>query len=243
VMICQSNDDYKREELNIKALISQRVAGLLISISQSTEGCAHFNQLIKRGIPLVFFDRVCEMVEASKVVVNDFEGAFEAVEYLIKKGYRNIAHLGGPDFLNISQDRYKGYKAALKKHGLPIDDRMVIHIGLNEEHGTEGMARLLEQAPVRPDAVFCVDDPVAIGAYSHLRTKGLRIPDDVALIGFSDNPIASLVDPPLTTVRQPAYEIGRQSTELLLEQIEHDGNDMHPRREILKTELIIRQST
>lgn len=243
VMICQSNDDYAREELNIKALISQRVAGLLISISQSTDMWEHFDYLIKRGIPLVFFDRVSEKVQASKVVVDDFEGAFHAVEFLIERGYRKIAHLGGPDFLNISQDRYKGYEAALKKHGLLFDPRMVLHIGLNEEHGVEGMARLLQQAPERPDAVFCVDDPVAIGAYSHLRSVGLHIPGDVALVGFSDNPIASLVDPPLTTVRQPAYEIGRRATELLLEQLKSDEAGRKPRREILKTELIIRQST
>lgn len=243
VMICQSNDDYAREELNIKALISQRVAGLLISISQSTDKWEHFDYLIKRNIPLVFFDRVSEKVDASKVVVDDFNGAFRAVEYLIKKGYRKIGHLGGPDFLNISQDRFKGYAAALEKHGLSFDDRMVLHIGLNEEHGNEGMARLLEQAPEMPDAVFCVDDPVAIGAYSHLRSRGLKIPADVALVGFSDNPIASLVDPPLTTVRQPAYEIGRRATELLLEQLKSDEADRIPRREILKTELIVRQST
>lgn len=243
VMICQSNDDYKREELNLKALISQRVAGLLISISQSTNGCAHFNPLIKRGIPLVFFDRVSDKIEASKVVVNDFEGAFEAVEYLIQKGYRRIAHLGGPDFLNISQDRCKGYAAALKKHGLPFDDRMVLHAGLNEEHGREGMARLLEQAPEMPDAVFCVDDPVAIGAYSYLRSEGLSIPGDVALVGFSDDPIASLIDPPLTTVRQPAYDIGRRAIELLLEQLKSGEEDQIPRQEMLKTELVIRQST
>jgi DNA-binding LacI/PurR family transcriptional regulator len=243
VMICQSNDDYEREELNIKALISQRVDGLLISISQSTDSHEHFNQLLKQGIPLVFFDRVSEKVNASKVVVDDFDGAFHAVEYLIQRGYRKIGHLGGPDFLNISQDRYKGYEAALKKHGFSVQERMVIHIGLNEEHGTEGMARLLEQATEMPDAVFCVDDPVAIGAYSHLRAKGLSIPGDIALVGFSDSPIASLVDPPLTTVRQPAYEIGRRATELLLEQLGCDEADRVPRREILKTELIIRQST
>ena len=242
VMICQSNDDYEREELNLKALISQHVAGLLISISQSTEGSEHFDQLIKRNIPIVFFDRVSDLVEASKVVVNDFEGALKAVEYLIQKGYRRIAHLGGPKFLNISKNRYNGYETALKKHGLPIDEELILHNGLNEEHGVEGMLRLLEQVAVSPDAVFCVNDPVAIGAYTVIRKKGLQIPNDVALIGFSDNPIASLVDPPLTTVRQPAYDIGRRATELLLEQLKQDADDMHPRREVLKTELIIRQS-
>lgn len=242
VMICSSNENSKREEMNLRVLVSQRVAGLLISITQSSEGSEHFSWLKKRNIPLVFFDRVCEDIEASKVIVDDHDGAFKAVEHLIQRGYKRIAHLGGPNFLNISRKRFQGYCDALEAHGMAIDESLVIHGGLNEEHGYRGMTDLLENLSQKPDAVFCANDPVALGAFMVLREKGLRIPHDVALVGFSDNEISSLIDPPLTTVRQPATEIGRRATRLLLNQIK-DDNQAGPVCEVLKTELVIRQST
>lgn len=243
VMICSSNEDFDREEMNIRALISQRVAGLLISISQSTQGCDHFDLLKRRKIPVVFFDRVCEDESASKVVVDDYEGAYHAVEYLIEKGYQRIAHLGGPESLNICQERARGYRDALRAHQFQVHEDWIQHTGLNEEHGSVGLAELLDKMPEPPDAVFCVNDPVAIGAYAVLKERGLKIPEDIALLGFSDNPIASLVDPPLTTVRQPAYEMGCRAAALLLRQIENEDEASNPVTETLKTELIIRQST
>ncbi|HDQ45175.1 MAG TPA: LacI family transcriptional regulator [bacterium] len=242
VMICSSNESHQREEMNIRELIAQRVAGLLISITQSTEGCEHFKWIRKRNIPLVFFDRVCEELEASQVVVDDHDGAFKAVQHLVQRGYKRIAHIGGPEFLNISRERLRGYRDALHAAGREIDETLILHAGLNEEHGIQGMTELLDAVSPGPDAVFCVNDPVAIGAYSVLRQKGLKIPADVALAGFSDNPIASIIDPPLTTVLQPATEMGRRAAQLLLRQIEFEKETV-PVREVLKTELVVRQST
>jgi len=242
VMICQSNESLEREIINTKALSSQRVAGLLISVSQTTNDVAHFELLQQRGIPLVFFDRTCDGINASKVVVNDYQGAFNAVEYLIKSGYRKIAHLAGPKHMAISKKRFSGYLDALKKYNVPYDEELVVFKGLNEEDGILGFSQLIENDR-HPDAVFCVTDPVAVGAFMKIKERGLKIPEQVALVGFSDNPIASLIDPPMTTVRQPAYDIGKSAASLLIEQIEHRYDAVSPKNIVLETELVIRKST
>lgn len=241
IIVSQSNESYNRECVNVRALISNRVAGLLISISQTTEQSDHFKLLERQEIPFVFFDRVCEDIEASKVVVDDFDGAFKAVEYLINSGYKRIAHIAGPKHLSISQCRLNGYLSALKKHKISYDENLVVYGGLNEEDGVKGFHRLL-QLDQLPDALFAVNDPVAIGAFEKIKEHGFKIPEDIALIGFSNNPITRLIEPSLTTVSQPAYEVGKRAAELLIEQIK-SGENFIPRKEMLKTELIVRNST
>jgi len=241
IIVSQSNESYDRECVNVRALISNRVAGLLISISQTTENSDHFKLLERQGIPFVFFDRVCEDIEASKVVVDDFDGAFNAVEHLIKSGYKRIAHLAGPKHLSISQCRLHGYLSALKKHKIPYDENLVVYGGLNEEDGARGFHKLL-QLDQLPDALFAVNDPVAIGAFEKIKEHGLKIPEDIALVGFSNNPITRLVEPSLTTVSQPAYAVGKRAAKLLIEQVK-SGENFIPRKEVLKTELIVRDST
>ena len=240
VMVCQSNDKIEHEIINTKALISQHVAGMLISISQSTNRTDHFQMVLNRRIPIVFFDRVCEEIEATKVVVDDYSGAFEAVEYLIQSGRKRIAHLAGPLNLSIARERMAGYREALAKYGLPWRDDLVVFGGLNEEDGTSGFVELLNRAEEPPDAVFAVNDPVACGAYLVIREKGIAIPRDMALIGFSDSPLSSLIDPPLTTVRQPAYEMGKTAAEFLIDQIEN--NRLVSERKVLPTEFVKRGS-
>lgn len=241
IIVSQSNESYDRECVNVRALISNRVAGLLISIAQTTENSDHFKLLERQGIPFVFFDRVCEDIEASKVVVDDFNGAFNAVEHLINSGYKRIAHLAGPKHLSISQQRLDGYLSALKKHKIPYDKNLVVYGGLNEEDGIIGFQKLL-QLDHLPDALFAVNDPVAIGAFEKIKEHGLEIPEDMALVGFSNNPISSLIEPSLTTVEQPAYEIGKRAAELLIEQIKF-GESFIMRKDMLKTKLIVRDST
>ncbi|MFQ5825550.1 MAG: LacI family DNA-binding transcriptional regulator [bacterium] len=242
IMVCQSNESYEREVINTRALVSNRVDGLLVSISQTTQNSDHFTVLERRKIPFVFFDRVCEDIEASKVVVDDYDGAFQVVEHLIISGYRRIAHIAGPEHLSIGRDRFKGYYSALQKYNLQFEKDLVVYGGLNEENGILGFHKLL-QLDRLPDAIFAVNDPVAIGAFTQIKENGLRIPDDIALAGFSDNPISTLIDPPLTTVAQPAYEIGKTAAKLLLEQIEFTQTRYTPKIEVLKTKLIIRKST
>ncbi|MBU0558827.1 MAG: LacI family transcriptional regulator [Bacteroidetes bacterium] len=241
IMVCQSNESYEREVINTKALASQRIAGLVISISQNTVNGNHFKALQKRGMPIVFFDRVCDDVDASKVVINDEESAYKAVNHLIERGYTKIAHITGPLNLKICKDREEGYKKALREHSLFEDKDFIISSGLHEENGYQSMEALFNLGKI-PDAIFAVNDPVAIGAFKKIKEYGLKIPDDIAIVGFSNNPITSLVEPPITTVNQPSFGMGQRAAELLIKQIESDA-EFKPVTEVLKTTLIVRGSS
>jgi len=242
IIVCQSNETYDREVLYTRTLVSHRVAGLLVSLSQTTQNLDHFKALQRRGVPIVFFDRVNDDIEASKVVVDDYNGAFAAADHLIKSGYKRIAHLAGPKNLSISKYRLKGYKDALKLGNRPYNEELVVYGGLDDTDGVVGFQKLLS-LEILPDAVFAVNDPVATGAFLTIKEHGLKIPDDIALVGFSNTNVSSLLDPPLTTVEQPTYEIGKTAVQLLLEQINNNEENFVPRFEVLKTHLIIRGST
>jgi DNA-binding LacI/PurR family transcriptional regulator len=244
IILCESNENYEREVLNTRVLVDNRIAGLLVSITQSTTNSDHFKFLQRIGIPIVFFDRVCDDVKASKVVVDDYHGGFIAGEHLIKSGYKKIAHLGGPIELSISRNRCAGYLAALKKYRQVPRKEYILHGGFHEQDGREG-AHYLLNLKNHPDAIFAVNDPVAVGAYDIIRQRGMRIPKDVAVIGFSNNPISAIIQPPLTTIEQPAFELGQRAAEMLIEQIESldKKKKIVPKIEILGTRLIIREST
>jgi LacI family transcriptional regulator len=241
LLVCKSNEDYEREVMNVNVLASKKVAGIIASMAQNSNSAAHFAYLRKRNIPVVFFDRVFEGLEASQVVVDDFDAAFRLTEHLIRSGYGRIAHLAGFESVWIGRQRQLGYRAALEKYGLPFRPEYLIPGGFDVEDGGRGYRRLMALDP-RPDAVFAVNDPVALGVHISCKQDGLRIPRDLAIAGFSDNPVSALLDPPLTTVSQPAYEMGQASAQMLLEQI-RDGIPIQSVVKICPTQLIIRQST
>ncbi|MDH7604401.1 MAG: LacI family DNA-binding transcriptional regulator [Melioribacter sp.] len=240
IILCQSNESFEREVVNTNLLMHHRVAGLIVSISQNTKQGNHFQDLIEKGIPLVFFDRTCEDVDTYKVVIDDKQSAFNAVSYLIQKGYKRIAHFAGPVGLDICKKRMNGYIEALNKHGLIINNELIIYGGLHEQDGYDSMSALLEKNII-PDAIFAVNDPVAIGAFQKIKEAGLRIPTDVAIVGFSNNKITSLVDPPLTTVNQPSFEMGKKAAEILINLIEKK-NITEDKEIVLNADLIIRGS-
>ncbi|SHO43484.1 LacI family DNA-binding transcriptional regulator [Desulfopila aestuarii] len=242
IMVCQSNEDYEREKLNLRAMVSNRVAGLLVSLSQSTMDVSHFDILKKRKIPVVFFDRTHEDLTGSQVKVDDHNGAYQLVSHLIDRGYKHIAHIAGPSNILIGRERECGYRDALIDRGLTIDESLIVRGGYRNSDGTHGAEKLLA-LPKRPDAIFCVNDPVALGAYLVIKQQGLRIPNDIALAGFSNNPISALIEPPLTTVDQMSYDIGKSAAALLLEQIEKGVDNVSPVILVKKTKLIIRKST
>lgn len=242
IMVCQSNEAYEREKLNLRALVSNRVAGLLVSLSQSTTDVSHFEILKKRNIPVVFFDRTHKDITGSQVVVDDYQGAYELVTHLIDRGYKRIAHIAGPDNILIGKERERGYRDALANHGMHVDESLIVRGGYRKRDGSLGVEILLN-LPVRPDAIFAVNDPVALGAFIILKEKQIRIPEDIALAGFSNNPLSSLIEPSLTTVDQASYDIGRNAAKLLLEQIEKGSENVPPVIQVEKTKLIIRKST
>jgi DNA-binding LacI/PurR family transcriptional regulator len=239
IIVCQSNESVEREIANVDVLIHYRVAGVIVSISQETKCGEHFQELLRKKIPLVFFDRVCDDVQASKVVIDDERSAFDAVTYLLHKGYTKIAHFAGPQDLRICSKRMQGYADALQQHGIPMAEEFVRHGGLDEQDGYRSMDALIRDGGM-PEAIFAVNDPVAIGAYQRIKEAGLRIPDDIAILGFSNSTIASLVDPPLTSIEQPSFDMGSRSAEILLDTI--DGRMIVPRTLVLETKLVVRKS-
>lgn len=242
ILVCQSNESYEREVVNTNALMHQRVAGLIVSISQNTKNGNHFKELINRNIPLVFFDRVCSDLSANKVIIDDAKSAFNAVTYLIETGRKKIAHFAGPKALKICEQRMKGYKEVLKKADIPIVNKLIRYGGLYESDGYNSMDSLLKENII-PDSIFAVNDPVAIGAFQRIKEAGLRIPKDIAIVGFSNNKITSLVNPPITTVNQPSFEMGKKAVEILLEMIKNRQGNVQKRTVVLEAKLIVRSST
>lgn len=240
IILCQSNESYEREVVNTTVLMHQRVAGVIASIAQNTRTGEHFRDLQKRDIPLVFFDRVPDDVEASRVVIDDYRSALAAVKFLIDKGYERIAHFAGPKDLGICQRRKQGYIDALRQYERPVVERFIRYGGLHEQNGYDAMTALLSDRPY-PDAIFAVNDPVAVGAFQRIKEAGLRIPDDIAIVGFSNNKITALLDPQLTTVNQPSYEMGRRAASMLIDAIENDTETIQ--EVVLDAVLVPRGST
>jgi DNA-binding LacI/PurR family transcriptional regulator len=240
IILCQSNESYKREVINTQELIHHRVAGVIVSISQNTKDGEHFQDLLRRRIPLVFFDRVCDDVLASKVMIDDYKCAFNAVTYLVSRGYKRIAHFAGPEELFICKKRLSGYYEALKQAKLCSLDGFVRYGGMHEQDGYNSMDAMINENKF-PDAVFAVNDPVALGAYQRIKEAKLKIPNDIAIMGFSNNKITSLVDPQITTIDQPSFEMGRKAAEILIQTIE--GKLLDYKTLILDATLIARGST
>lgn len=242
VLISQSNETYETEVANANVMLANRVDGVLISMTRETKNFDHFAIFKRKGIPMVFFNRVCHEIEAPKVVVDDYEGAFKATEHLILSGKQRIAHLAGPPSLYISRKRLEGYKDALRKHKRPIIDELIISYDLNLEKVKIYVKYLLD-LPEPPDALFAVNDPTALEALKVIKERGLVIPEQMAVVGFSNDYGSALVEPGLTTVSQPTREIGQVSAQLLLDQINTDSSVWKPITRVLKTELIIRGSS
>jgi LacI family transcriptional regulator/LacI family repressor for deo operon, udp, cdd, tsx, nupC, and nupG len=239
--IMQSNESYQVEISNTKAMLANRIDGLLISLTQETNNFDHLSIFEKRGIPLVLFNRVCEQIDVPKVVVNDFEASFQAVEHLILSGYERIAHLGGPLTLLVSQERLRGYRAAMEKYGKTIEDHMIIQ-GMLTQQKARIYGQYLLDLTNRPDAIFAVNDSAAIEIMLMAKEKGISIPDELGVVGFSDNPESAYIGPGLTTIRQPTLEIGRTTADWILKLVDEENVTL-PDKKVLKTELIVRGSS
>lgn len=241
VIICQSNEIHEREVANIKALYSHRVDGILISISKDSENFDHLNFLLDSDIPLVFFDRYVPGMLCDKVIVDDMEAAYKATKHLIDEGRKRIAHFSGPQKLLIGRERLEGYKKALKNAGLPIDESLIIHAE-NFEMAREAVNKLME-LPERVDGIFAVNDLTAIGAMITLQKRGIKIPDDIAVVGFSDGRFSGIVEPNLSSVDQHGYEMGTAAAKMLIKRILSQDPFYPAETVILQTSLIVRGSS
>ncbi len=241
ILVCQSVESYERELINLETLVANNVAGILVCPSLETVDPAHINEIQKKGLPIVLFDRTIKGLEASSVVVDDFAGAYKAVSYLIQKGYKKIAHLTGSETMYVSKKRKEGYLAALRDNGLEAHPEHIIVCGIYEEDGVQGTEKLLS-LPDKPDAIFAFNDPVALGVLQCLRENQIKIPEEIGIIGFTNNSEAAIVTPKLTTINQPAVDIGQTAAKLLLKSLKKGQDKKLLETVVLETELVVRES-
>lgn len=238
LIICQSNESSDRETEIMNELISMRVAGILVSVSSTAKDFSHFRRNVKR-IPLVLFNRDCS-VNASKVMINNHKAAYDLTEHLIETGKKRIAFLAGPKSVQISNKRMKGYLDCLHDYGLESSADWILHSPFSQRSAMNMVDELMRRTYV-PDAIIAFSDHLAMGALLAIRKQGLSIPGDIAIAGFNNEPADELLEPPMTSVEQPAYEMGRKSAELLFSQIS-DANT--PFQKItLNAKMRIRRST
>ncbi len=216
VLICQSNESSTLERKNIEMLEESMVEGLIVSVTKDTRNIDLYSRLISEGMPIVFVNRVLPELNASQVIIDDRKWAFKTVEHLIKCGYRRIAHLAGNEHLAVTKERLQGYIDALEAYDIPVRENLIMHVGIQQNRAKVGVSYLMSLKE-KPDAVFTVNDPIAVGCMLELSKRGIRVPEDIAVAGFSESPIGKIME--LTSVSQPTFELGRIAAETLLEQI------------------------
>jgi LacI family transcriptional regulator len=241
VLIAQTYDDYQKEVAHAQAMFASRVEGLLVSLGNETLQYDHFWPFQKRGVPVVGFDRVSEEMAGPRIVIDDFAAAFEITRHLIEQGCRRIAHLAGSQNRENYRNRLRGYTEALRQYDLPMDESLVLYNLLSQEAGWEATRHLLGMSPL-PDGIFSANDTAAVSAIQEIQKAGLRVPANIAVAGFNNDPVATIIQPALTTVLYPAAQMGRLAMQQLLAQKEK-ASDAPFETIVVPTQLLIRESS
>lgn len=246
VIILQSNENYELEKKQVALLLNKRVDGILISLSNGTGEFDHLKTILANKTPLVLFDKIAKIMNCSKVTINDRKAAYDAVTYLIKKGYKKIAHFRGSYLPQNAIDRFLGYKKALEDNNIVYDSSLVYlcENNLDFEDGYENAKKIIAEHP-DIDAIFAVTDLVAIGIIKYFNEIGIPIPKQIAVFGFSNWFMSSIISPKLTTIDQPGFEIGKKSATILFDEIQlKKNNEPIVFQSIeLETSIIEREST
>ena len=241
IMVAQSEERYEKEVKICQSFYENKVCGIIVSQAKDTQKYDHFKMLQDAGLPLVFYDRICTGVNASRVVVDDYMGAFNAVSYLIETGCSRIAYYGAAMNLEISKNRFNGYKDALLKHGLKYDPSLT-YICDNRDDA-ETITPDVLQSPTPPDGFFAVNDDTAIGILYTAKRMGFKIPEDIGICGFTNGQRAVACDPMLTTVEQRGKRVGEEAAAILIDQVEGHINPEQIVRRVVRTKLIVRGTT
>jgi LacI family transcriptional regulator len=243
VIITQTHESAEREKVNVQHLASRGVDGLLISLSSETVDLSHLKDLHEKGLPIVFFDRITDEIETHKVSANNYLGAFHATEHLIYQGFKKIAHITSSPHLSITKERLEGYKDALLKHKIPVNEALIKycpHGGMIVDEIEEAVNDLFK-ARTKPDAIFTAGDRITTVCFSVL--KRMKQKKEVGFTGFTNTGVGDLFSPSLTVIRQPAFEIGQTAIEYLIGLIESKRPVTEFQTKVLETELIIRESS
>lgn len=241
LMVSESHDEYEREKLICKRFSENRVCGVIVSQAKNTTRYEHFQRLIDENLPLVFYDRICTGINCDRVVVDDYQGAYNAVNYLIERGCRRIAFFGSPMTLEISKNRYNGYRDALLRNGLTPEDRF-FRICDNRADAEAITPEILSQDEV-PDAFFAVNDDTAIGILYTAKRLGFKVPSDISICGFTNGQRAVACDPMLTTVEQRGVRVGEEAANILISKVEGEIPKDKVEKRVVRTRLVIRGTT
>ncbi|MDW3212028.1 MAG: LacI family DNA-binding transcriptional regulator [Reichenbachiella sp.] len=240
VIIGQSMDQLEKERQLVETLLSSQVDGILMSISMETNAYDHLERVAEQKTPIVFFDRKCEAIPANNILIDDHARAFDATEHLILSGRTRIAHFSGLENVSIYEDRQKGYKEALRKHNIAEDPDLIFKSSLKSNDGKQLADQILNLRK-KPDAIFCANDIAAIACMQVLQEAGIRIPQDIAIVGFSNEPLGEYTTPSLSSINQNPLEMGKTAVQTLLNQIE--GPQAEHQTKYIDSELIIRNSS
>ncbi len=242
VIISQSNDLLVKEENCVRTLYNNRVDGMIISISMQTNEDKHLRLFSDNNIPILFFDRSCSTIQSDRIIVDDFDAGYKITAHLIDRGCKRIAHIAGPELLNTYKERKAGYLKALNEAGISVGDGYLEVTNLTREEGKQAFSRLMS-LPDPPDGVFCGNDTTALSALEYCKNHQLRVPEDVALVGFSDEPFSEVVTPSLSTVKSPGYDMGFLAAQKIIHRIQNSGVRIPFGQVVLPTQLIIRNSS
>lgn len=242
LIISQSLDSINKEINIAKAMYNNRVDGLLVSLAYDTENADHFESFVKRGIPLVYFDRVYPHEQCPGVEIDNAKAAYEITEHLIKQGCKRICHVTAYRLSSVALDRFNGYKQALQEYNIPFDESLVLYTDLGYEDGIKAAQDILAM-PERPDAVFAINDACAVSCLQELKRNGIDIPGDIAIAGFNNDIVSWITEPGLTTVNYKGHEMGEIAARMLVDRL----NNTHPshaqKKLVLESELVIRESS
>ncbi|RED47883.1 LacI family transcriptional regulator [Seonamhaeicola aphaedonensis] len=242
IIITQSNESYKKECANIDTLLFTQVDGIIASMANETVDLSYYEKIKSKGIPLILFDRGENDLNVDYIGINDYESSHMIVEHLVNQGCKRIAHIGGYKHTRIYNNRIRGYIDALGKHHLPLENELLIESNLTTEDGRIKMQQLLKLKK-RPDAVYVAGDYAALGALQVLNEQHIDVPNDIALVGFGDEPFTGMVTPTLSSVNQQSSEIGRLAALTFLEHSKKDVVTQSLNKQILDAELIVRESS
>ena len=242
IIITQSNESYNKECDSIDTLLYTQVDGIIASMANETVDLSYYEKIKSKGIPLILFDRGENDLNVDYIGIDDYDSSHLIVEHLVKQGCKRIAHIGGYKRTRIFNNRIRGYEDALQKHNLPLDKELLTESGLTIEDGRAKMLQLLKLKS-RPDAVYVAGDYAALGALQILKEQNIKIPEDIALVGFGNEPFTDMVTPRITSVNQHSAEIGKQAAKAFLKYVDNDNIEQSLNKIILNAELVIRDSS
>lgn len=245
IIMTQTHESYNLELSNTDLLTIRAIDGLLISLSTETKDISHLKRLHDQGLPIVFFDRVSNEIDTHKIIADNFRGAYDATNHLIKAGYRQIAHVTSSINVSITAERLKGYEQALEENGIQVKEHYIKYCpqgGKDIDEVQQALNELLD-APDKPDAIFTATDRVTTTTLALLHKMHVKIPGDIALLGFTNTQLADVLNPPLTQVFQPGFEMGKKATEMLIQLIESRRPVEEFETVVLPAQLFLRDST